>query len=125
MIGIGRLIVFADMATCTGIRRVVIVSVVAGGAIIGDGSMRAVQLIIIIVNGKGSRGPAGVGGMAGGTICWYGEGQVIRIGALVVIRRMAAGAGIGCVGVIAIVAGIAVSCNGGVRSGQRIKTVVV
>ena len=50
---------------------------------------------------------------------------MVGIGALVVIRRMATGTGIRRIGVIAVVTGIAIIGNGCVRSGQRIKTIVV
>ena len=50
---------------------------------------------------------------------------MVRVQALVVIRRMAARAGIGCVCIIAVVTGNAVVCNGHVRSGERINCIMV
>ena len=42
MIRVGRLIVIGCMAAKTGVWRVVVITVVAGGTVIGDHGMRAV-----------------------------------------------------------------------------------
>ena len=68
VIRIGRVTVVLRMATKTGIRRIVVVSIVASGAVIGDGRMGAIQGVVIIVIGEGSGHPIGLGGVAAGTI---------------------------------------------------------
>ena len=124
VVGIGRLVVIGRMASRAGVRRVVVVAVVTGSAVVGNHRVRSVQRVIVVVDGKTGRFPAG-GGMAGRTIGGYPQGAVVGIVCLVVIGRMAAGAGIRCVVVVAVVANIAVVRDGGVRSGQRVKTIVV
>ncbi len=124
VVGISRLVVIRCMAACAGVRRRIVISVVAGGAIVRNGGMRAVQRVIIVVNGKGCGFPTG-GGVAGGAIRRDGERGMIRIGALVVIRRMTARASVRRVGVIAVVTGVAVVCDGRMRPRERVKTVVV
>ena len=124
VVGIGRLVVIRRMASRAGVRRVVVVAVVTGSAVVGNHRVRSVQRVIGVVNGECGRVPA-IGGMAGRTIGRYGQRNVVRIGRLVVIRRMASRAGIRCVVVVAVVANIAVVRDGGVRSGQRVKTIVV
>lgn len=107
MAGIGRLIIVGGMAAGTSVRRVVVVSVVTGGALICNGCVRPIQLVIIVVDGECSRLPTG-GGMTTCTICRYGECRVARIGALIVIRRMATrtiGRRAGITGCMAIDAG--------------------
>lgn len=88
MAGIGRLVIIGRVATGTGIRRVVVVAVVTGGALICNGCVRPIQLVIIVVDGECSRLPGG-SGVATCTIRRYGKCGVTRICALVVIRGMA------------------------------------
>ena len=68
VIRIGSVTVVLGMATETGIRRIVVVSIMASGAVIGDGRVCPVQRIVIIVIGKSSGHPIGFGSMAAGTI---------------------------------------------------------
>ena len=56
------------MAPCTGIGRIVVIAVVAGRAIVGNGNVRPVQNVIIVVNREGCRIPAGRSRMAHRTI---------------------------------------------------------
>ncbi len=125
VIGVGCLVVIADMTAHTGIRGVIVVPVMASGAVIGYDGMRAVQGVIIVVNRESGRRPTGIRGMATRTIRRDGQGHVVRIGTLGIIRRMAACAGVRRVGVIAVVADITIIRDGGVRSRERIKTIVV
>ena len=68
VIRIGGVTVVLCMATEAGIRRIVVVSIMASGAVIGDGRVCPVQGIVIIVIGKSSGHPIGLGGVAAGTI---------------------------------------------------------
>ena len=91
VVGIGGLVVVGDVTAGAGVRRVVVIAVVAGSAIIRYARMRAVQGIIVVVNGESGRFPAGCS-MATGAVRRDIQRQVIRVGALVVIRGMATGA---------------------------------
>ena len=124
MVGVGRLIIVADMTAGTGIWRAVVIAVVAGGAIIGNSGMRAVQGIIIVVNSKACRLPTGRS-MAGCAVRRNSECGMAGVGALVIVRRMTACAGIRRVGIVAVVAGIAVVGNACVRAGQRVNRAMV
>ena len=68
MIRIGGVTVVLRMAAETGIRCVIVVSIVTSGTVIGDGRVCAIQGIVIIVIGEGSGHPIGLGGVAAGTI---------------------------------------------------------
>ena len=68
VIRIGGVTVVLGMATEAGIRRIVVVSIMASGTVIGDGRMGAIQGVVIIVIGEGSGHPIGLGGVAAGTI---------------------------------------------------------
>lgn len=102
MVGIGGIVVIVGVATRTGVGCVVIVAVVTLGAIIGDTGMSPVQRVVAVVVRKRGRFPGCIG-MAGGTIGGNIEGNVVRIGCLVIIICMAPRAGIGCIHVIAVV----------------------
>lgn len=88
MVGIGGLVIVGNMAAGAGIWRVGVITVVAGGAVVGYSCMRPFQNIIIVVNRKSSRLPRG-GGMTRRAIRWNIQGNVVRVGTLVVILRMA------------------------------------
>ncbi len=85
MVGVGRLIVIRRMTPRTGIRRVVVVAVVAFGTIVRHGGMRSVERVIIVVNRKRRRLPA-IGGVATRAVGRYRQGCMARVGTLVVIR---------------------------------------
>ena len=120
------LIIFRLVAAVTGVGRVVVIAVMTGGAVVGNERMRAVQRIIIVVNIECSRRPAGCGGVATRAIRRKVQRHVVRVGALVVIVRVTARAGVGRIVVVAVdVTGITVAGNGDVRARERIKIVVV
>lgn len=83
--GIGGLVIIADVASCTSVRGVVVIAVVAGIAIIGNGGVRPFQRVIIVVNGERGRLP-GTCGVAGRAVRRNRQGDVLRVGGLVVIR---------------------------------------
>ena len=60
--------VIAVVTGVAGIGRGIVISVVAGRAIAGNGGVRAVQGVVIIVNWEGGRFPARRGGVAHRTI---------------------------------------------------------
>ena len=68
VIRIGSVTVVLGMATETSIRRIVVVSIMASGAVIGDGRVCPVQGIVIIVIGKSSGHPIRFGSVATRTI---------------------------------------------------------
>ena len=116
MIGVGGLVIIRCMTAGTSVGRIVVVAVVAGGAIIGNRGMRAVQRIIVVVYGK-SGGLPGIGGVTARAIRRYSQCGVARVGALVVIRRMTTrtvGGRSGVSGSMAVEAG-----GRQVRAGQR------
>ena len=64
MVRISSGVIIICMASITGIRRVVIIAVVASSTVICDSGMSAVQLVKIVVDGKGRRQPIRLRGMA-------------------------------------------------------------
>ena len=68
MVRIGRCIVIIQVAAGTGIRRIVVIAIVAGRTVVGDGSVSAIQLIIIIVNLESCGLPSGLSGVATCTV---------------------------------------------------------
>ena len=68
MVWISSICVVLRVATEAGIRRIVVVSIMASGAVIGDGRVCPVQRIVIIVIGKSSGHPIRFGSVATRTI---------------------------------------------------------
>ena len=89
VIGIGRLIIVVDMAAETGGRRIVVIAVVAGRAVVGNCCMSPLQYVKIVMVGHRSRHPFRGRGMAGSTIGGEPQGLVVGIHRLGKIRRMA------------------------------------
>ena len=112
VIGVRRRVVIIGMTAVTSIRRVVVIAVVAGSAVIGDSRMCPVQRVKSIVNRETCRFPTCRSGMANGTIGRDIQGYVVGIGRCVEVCGMAAVAGIRRGSVVALVAGIAVRSNG-------------
>ena len=113
------------MAAEAGVRRIVVVAVVAGGAVVLDGYVSAVELPILIVNGEGRRVPIGVGGVALVAIGGDGERHVVGVGAGVVIGQVAAFAGGRRIGIIAVLmAKGAIVLNWNMRTREREKRMV-
>ena len=83
-----RLVVILDMAARTRVGRVVVIPVVAAGALVGDNRVTSVQRIIIVVVGKRGRAPSGICRMAGCTIHGKSQSLVIGIDRLVKFRCM-------------------------------------
>ena len=87
VVRISRLVIIGRMAACAGVRRRIVIAVVAGGAIVRNGGMRAVQGVIIVVNGKGGRFPT-AGRVAIGTGGGDGQGHVVWVGGICSIRAL-------------------------------------
>ena len=69
MVRIGRSVVVAKVTAYAGVRRIVVVAVVAGRTVVGNDSVLPVELIIIIVNIEGRGLPSGLGRVAAFAIC--------------------------------------------------------
>ena len=122
--GVGRCVVVRLVTAYAGIRRVVVVAIVAGRAVIGNGRVRAVEWVIIVVDGEFSRHPA-IGGVASFTSCRDAQNYVIWVGGGIVIGLVATHAGIWRGGIVAI--GMTVDAIGhtGMRPVERPNRVVI
>lgn len=107
VIGIVRRVVVVGMAAKAGVRGVIVIPIMAGRAIIGDCGMRAIQCIVIVVNGKFCRHPAWLCGMAHIAFKRNIQRLVVGINTLIVLGRMATSTGIWGIDIISIVAVIA------------------
>ena len=79
MIRLGRLVIVIQVATGTGIGRIDIIPVMAECAIVLYGYVSACNGIIIVVNAKGGRRPAGIRSMAILTIVGQRQRIMIRV----------------------------------------------
>ena len=68
VVGVDRRIVIRLVAPCTSIGRIVVIAVMASRTIVGDGCVRPVQNIIVVVDRESRRIPAGRSRMAHRTI---------------------------------------------------------
>ena len=125
VVRIGRSRKICRVAAIAGVRRIVVVAVVAGRTVAGNRGVRTLQHIIVVVNRECSRIPTRIGGVASGTIGRQTQRAVIGVGAGIVICCVTTCAGIGRGGVIAVVAGVAIICNRNVRTRKRIHRIVV
>ena len=111
MVRIGRCIVIIQVASDTGIWRIVVVAVVAGRTVVGDGSVSAIQLIEIIVNIESCGLPSWLGGVAAFAVRWQAKISMAWVGRCVVVVRMTSGAGVWRIGVVAVMTSVTVVCN--------------
>ena len=122
VIGVGRRIEIAQVATNAGVWGIGIVAIVTGVAVVGNRNVRPVERVERIVV-KGRRRP----GAFRVAICASRRElrcKVVRIGSSIVVRLMAACTGIRCVVVIAVVASCTVVGDWNMRSIQHIIIVV-
>ncbi len=96
VIGIRRVGIIGCVTAVAGIGRGVVIAVVASGAIVGDGGVRSVQRIIVVVDRERSRLPTRIRGMAHRTIRREIQCHVVRISCLVEIRGVTGGTLRGC-----------------------------
>ena len=89
VVGGGRLVIIRIVASETGIGCVVVIAVVAGSAVVGNGGVRSLEDVVVVVVGKGRRHPTRIGGMARSAIGGEAQGLVIRVHGLIVVVRMA------------------------------------
>ena len=113
------------MTAHTGGRGIIVIAVVADRTIIGDHRMRAVQLVIIIVNRESRRVPAGRCRMAHRAIGGNGQGCMIRIGSGGIFRGVTARASVWCIVVVAIVTSVTIVGYRNVCTGKWINRIVV
>ena len=104
VIRVGGCVVIAFMAAKAIIGRVVVIAVVASHTVVGYIGVGTFQCEVVVVKGKGGRGPAGLRGVAGGTIGIQGQGIVIGVGSSVVITQVAGFTSRGCSGIATAVA---------------------
>lgn len=79
MVGVHSAIVVILMATHAGVRRVIVISIVACGTLHGNGGMSSPQLIKIVVIRQLCRHPPRLGGVALGTISSKIKVLVVRV----------------------------------------------
>ena len=125
VVGIGCGVVIRRVTTITCIRRVVVIAVVTGCAIVRDRRVRSVQYVVIVVDRECRRRPTGFCGVAHRAIRRQVQRRVARIGALAVIRAVATVARVRRVRVIAVVARVAIARYRYVRTSEGIDGVVV
>ena len=121
---IGR-VVIAQVAAYASAWCIVVVAVVASRAIIGNGRMCTAQNPIVVVNRESCRIPIGVGGMAHRTIRWNAKDDVVGVGAAVEIGQVTADAGVRGVGIVALVASVAIVGDRNMPTSERIERIVV
>ena len=68
MVGVGGTIKIVLVTTDTGVRCIVVIAIVTSGTFIGDGSMRSIERVEVIVNIESSGVPSGFCAMAGSAI---------------------------------------------------------
>ena len=93
VVGVGSVVEIRQMASHTSVGRVVVIAVVTGGAIVGDGSVRSIQFVEIIVVGKSRRRPTGLGGVTTRTVGAQPQRNVVGVARLAEIVVVAGGAG--------------------------------
>ena len=88
MVRVGALIVVRCMTAGAGIRRIVIIAIVAGITIIGDSRMSTRQRIIIVMYVKSCRSPARSRCMAARAIRRYTQRYVVGVRTLIIVNCM-------------------------------------
>ena len=118
--------ILTAVAGKTGVGGCRIIAVVAGCAVVGNGSMRPVQYIEIVVHREFRRHPARCRAVAHRAVIGQIQGHVSGIYTLVVVRLVATGTGVGRAGVIAPhMTSCAVVGDGDVCPGEGIEGVVI
>ena len=116
MTRVGSLIVVGQVTAYAGIGCCIVIPVMAGNT--GFCNMGPCQNIIVVVDREGCRCPVRVCRMAGIAGCRVVSCHVVRVYRCIIIRRMAAGAGIGRIYIITLVAGKAIGGDGCVGAGE-------
>jgi hypothetical protein len=124
VIRLGSLIIISSMATIACFRRIGIITIVTGSAIIGYSDMSTSQSIISIMNRESSGLPAWICRMTGCTSLGYIKCNVIWISRLVIISLVASRTGIRSVG-ITIGMALRTISYGCMCTGKRVRVVMV
>ena len=111
------------MATIARIRRIGIIALVTGIAIVGDGHVRSCKRINGIV--VESRWRPGCFAVTSSAIRWELSSCVVRCRGCRIIGVVATVAGIGCIRVVAVVTSIAIVGDGHVCTYELIHCIVV
>ena len=119
---IRRGIIISLVATIAGIGSAVIIAIVAKITLVGNRCMGTLENPVVIVDRECCRFPARISCMAGFTGRRNAYGIMVRIGCLIVITFMATITGIRGIVIVALVACITISRDGGMGSGQWIVT---
>ena len=93
VIGVSCCIVIRQVTRCTGVGCIVVVSFMAGGAIVGDGRVCPIQHIIVVVDGEACRCPVGCGRVTLGAVRREIQSFMIGVFALVKVGLVTARAG--------------------------------
>ena len=115
VIWIGGGVIVILVTSHTGIRCIVVVAVVTGCTVVGNGCVRSDQLVEVVVYRECGRCPSRIGSVAGFTSRWQVKRRVIRVDTLVVVGSMASCTGVGgtaVVTLVTVVAGYACVCTG-------------
>lgn len=102
------------MTTCTGVRRIRIITLMAGIAVACNRDVRTYKRINDAVI-KNRRSPSHFA-MAKFTIRWKLSGSMVWVGNLVIIRQMTTRTGIRRIGIAPFVAGRTIGSDGGMRT---------
>ncbi len=125
VVRIGRGCIIRCVTTVTCVRRVRVVPVVTGRTIAGNSRVRTLQHVVVVVDRERSRIPARISRVAHRAIRRDVQRDVVGICCLVKISSVATRASIRRIGVVPVVAGITVICNGNMCASERINGVVV
>lgn len=118
-------VVLRQVATNTSVWGIGVIAVVTSCTVVGDRRMRPAQYPIIVVNRERCRIPVRIGRVAHRTVIRNAQSHVAGVDTAVVIRLMTPGAGIGRVGIIAVMTRIAIVGNRDMRPRKRIECIVV
>jgi len=125
MIGIGCLVIIGEVTANTSVGGIIIITVMAYRAIVCQGNVCACDDVIIIMDREGCRCPVRIRRMAGCAGSRNVDGRMIRVRRGIIVRHMAALAGVGGIGVITLVAYKAIGRDGGMGARERVNIVVI
>ena len=125
VVRICRLVISLRMAAKARVRGGVVIACMARKAVFRNQGMGPGQQVIIIVYGKASRYPLGLGGMAKLTVVGNAQGHMVGVHSLVKLWCMAAGTFVGGIDIIAGMAIETVVQDGSMGPGKGVIFVVV
>lgn len=122
VIWIHTLSIIFGMTTRTGVRRIGIITLMAGITIISDWNMRSGKRIEAIVIKSGWC--PGILSVAAFAIGWELRGRVVWIVGLVIICRVTADTSVWCIGVVSLMTSITIVLNSGMCTDDRVEAVI-